>query len=115
MIRWLLDAFRSPSAFRGDPRGYLRNQVGHAVLVGWLPVAAFGPWALAVTLPAYLAWEYGQWVVAEAEAWDSAEDVAHVLAGATAALFWPVAAVSAAFLTAGYLRRREEARHAQDD
>jgi hypothetical protein len=105
-VKWLLDKLRSPSAFNDDPRGYAINQLGHAVVVGFFPVAAFGAWGLAV-LPLYAVWEVVQFKRYQAELSDCFEDAAFVTLGA--ALVFPPLAVAALvlFVWAGAQKRRE--------
>jgi hypothetical protein len=99
------DLLRSPSGFEGDWVGYLRNQLGHAIVVGALPVLVFGPSAMLVTLPLYVLWEAVQIVRYAAQTWDSLEDLAFVLMGALSPIFPPVIAVWAALAVSGALRR----------
>jgi energy-converting hydrogenase Eha subunit A len=76
-----------PSAFNGDPYGYLTNQCGHAYLVGFPLALALCPWfglflaPIMVAVIYGLAWEIG---VQKGRLWrDSFEDTVHVLAGAS--------------------------------
>lgn len=76
-----------PSAFRGDPYGYLTNQAGHAYLVGAPLALALAPWAGLIAGPAIVALAYGiiwELVIQRGRLWrDSLEDTVHVLAGAS--------------------------------
>jgi hypothetical protein len=105
-VNWLLDKLRSPSAFNDDPRGYAINQLGHAFVIGFLPLAAFGAWGLLV-LPLYAVWEIVQYRRYQAELSDCFEDAAFVTLGA--AIVSPPLAIAALilFLWAGAQKRRE--------
>jgi hypothetical protein len=105
-MMWLIKLFRSPSAFRHDPWGYLRNQIGHAYLVGGgLALLGFPLWVIAL---GYAAWEAGQWQWFRADLDDCLEDLAHVLLIAVAAhsLIWELVVVHALFLGAGFVWRK---------
>lgn len=78
-MTWLCRLLRSPSAFERDPWGWLRNQAGHAWLVGLLPVGMGAPWWL--VLAVYAVWEAVQWLRYGAALSDCLEDMSHVLAG----------------------------------
>lgn len=108
-MTWLLDLLRSPSSFRGDPWGFLRNQAAHGYIVGGI-LALFLP--LWLILLGYAAWETVQWGRYRAEAWDGFEDTANVMLIACAVhfLIWPLVVVHALFLGAGFLRRKGEAK-----
>jgi len=80
-----------PSAFRGDPYGFVTNQAGHAYLVGF-PLAWF--WAHVIGSPVVmlimiaavymLLWEV---MAQQSDEWaDSAEDTLHTVLGASVAL-----------------------------
>lgn len=108
--------FRNPSAYEYRPGAFFWNQTGHIIGAGVLPASALALWAalagfplwwgLAVQLAIYAAWEWGQYRIHSADAWDCVEDWAYVACGALAVL-WPVtAAVGAVFLLSGWLRRR---------
>jgi hypothetical protein len=105
-MMWLVRMFRTPSSFQDDPLGYLRNQAGHAYLVGGLPVLVGFPWWLVIF--AYAAWEFGQWQFYRAEVNDCLEDIAHVALIATAALYQIplLIAVHGLWLGAGYYKRK---------
>lgn len=105
MIRWLIYAFETPSAFPNDARKYAINVLGHAIVVGGIPAALFAifahvivvhlsDWA-GVTLPAvaaqwfglvltavlYAAWEMAQFQFMRASAPDGLSDWAFVMLG----------------------------------
>lgn len=120
-MTWILDLYRSPSAFRTDPMGYLRNQTGHAYLVGgvltllltW--ICTLIPWVptwfgLAVVLVGYITWEAGQFYAWKADPDDCLEDIGHVAIIALAVFtgVYVLALVQAAFMASGYLWRRRE-------
>lgn len=107
-MSWIVALLKSPSSFRGDPWGYLRNQVGHAYIVGGV-LALFLP--LWLILSGYALWEWVQWRFYGSKAWDGFEDTAHVmLVAATVHFRQPeFLLVHALFLGAGYLRRKDEA------
>lgn len=101
----LRDLFNTPTGFETDRWGYLRNQVLHSAVVGALPVAAFGPWAVPAVLALYALWEGLQGLLRGAEAWDGLEDFAFVAAGAIAPIAPVVLIPAAAFLASGFARR----------
>ena len=104
-MKWLAQLFRSPNAFRDDPKGYLRNQIGHAYIVGGA-LAFFLPlWLIAI---GYAAWEFGQWRFYKAEVDDCLEDMAHVMLIACAVIYAvpQLVLVHALFLGAGYFWRK---------
>ena len=134
MIRWLIYAFNTPSAFPDDWRRWLRNQCGHTIGVGAIPAALmahFAP-ALAVlihddlglttsglalqvgllflTAALYGLWELGQYRLRGARASDCLADWAFVMLGHfAAATFNPILAVIlAVFLASGALSRAKE-------
>jgi hypothetical protein len=107
-MSWLRDLLRSPSDFRRDPWGYLRNQLGHAYLVGaGLILAGLPLW---LVLAGYACWEALQFARYGAEPHDGIEDLAHVAAGAAivATGSWLFLPVHALFLGAGFLWRKSE-------
>ena len=79
MTFFLCRLLRSPSAFERDPWGWLRNQAGHAWIVGALPVFLGVPWW--AVLAVYVAWEAVQWARYGAALSDNLEDISHVCAG----------------------------------
>lgn len=101
----LADLFNKPSGFETDRWGYVRNQVLHSTLVGALPVAVFGPWAVPAVLALYAAWEGLQRLLRGSLAWDGLEDFGFVAAGAIAPLYPAVLIPVAAFLASGFARR----------
>jgi hypothetical protein len=105
-MMWLVKLLRSPSSFLHDPNGYLRNQVGHAYVVGGgLALVGFPLWVIAL---GYAAWEFTQWQWYRAEIDDCLEDMAHVMliACAVAFLIPQLVLVHALFLGAGYYKRK---------
>lgn len=107
-MNWLIDLLETPSSFRGRPWAYLRNQIGHAYVVGGLLALVLPLWLI---LAGYAVWEAVQWRFHDAEPWDGFEDTGHVMLIACAVhfLIWPLVGVHALFLGAGYLRRKGEA------
>jgi hypothetical protein len=116
MTSFILRLFQTPSSFRADPWGYLRNQVAHGYLIGGagtliLTAQGWSPdLALAVVLALYGLWELAQWRLARAEGWDCLEDVAFVAVVAiSVARGVPEGlVVHALFLAAGFRRRRAD-------
>lgn len=108
-MTWLIALLKSPSSFKADPWGYLRNQIGHAYVVGGLLALVLPLWLI---FAGYAAWEAVQWRFYDAEAWDGFEDTANVMLIACAVhfLIWPLVVVHALFLGAGFLRRKGEAK-----
>lgn len=113
----LLDLLRSPSAYRGQPWAYARNQIGHGYIVGGLPVWLLGPGALVPLLILYAVWEAIQWRRYGADLSDCIEDAAHVLAVALAvALAAPaLLLVHALYLAAGIVWRIEQQTHLESE
>lgn len=102
---WLLDLLKSPSEFKYDPKGYLRNQIGHAYVVGGgLALLGFPLWFIFL---GYMTWELVQYEWYESKLWDGFEDTAHVMLIAAAAHFflWQLVACHLLFLMSGYLWR----------
>jgi hypothetical protein len=100
---------KSPSAYEKEPEKYLLNQIGHAYLVGFAPVFAFGWEAIPAIAMVYVFWEFLQFCWFDAKLSDCLEDTGHVLTGAFVALF-PVAAIPHLVLVAaGWQWRRENA------
>jgi hypothetical protein len=91
----------------GDPQGYLRNQIGHAYVVGGGLALILPLWSI---LLGYAVWEAVQWRYFGSEPWDGLEDAAHVMliACAVGLLIPQLVIVHALFLGAGFLRRRAE-------
>lgn len=105
-MTWLCRLLRSPSAFERDPWGWLRNQTGHAWIVGALPVALGVPWW--AVLAVYALWEAVQWARYGAALSDSLEDISHVCAGILiGAGVWPVIPLHLTLLAAGCVWRLE--------
>ncbi|PZQ99935.1 MAG: hypothetical protein DI533_04715 [Cereibacter sphaeroides] len=107
-MNWLVALLKSPSSFRADPWGYFRNQMGHAYIVGAIPVLAGVP--LILVLVAYAAWEAVQFFRYDAELYDNFEDMAHVALIGFATYFWlpEFGIVQALFLGAGFFYRVAE-------
>lgn len=99
MLRLILDALRSPSAFDGDPERAAGNQSAHVMLAAALSstVSLFFPywtgvfWALSATA----AWEAVQLKFYGASARDAAADFGFFSVGAFYAgpPYWPMVAV----------------------
>lgn len=83
---WLFDylksLLKSPSAFRTSWRKYARNQIGHALVVGALPVWLWGESGLMWLLLGYPVWEGIQWAAYQADLSDACEDTAFVAGSA---------------------------------
>lgn len=108
MLNWLLKLWTSPSAFKGDARGYLLNQLGHGYLIGGLPAAFWGPPALLPLLALYLAIvELPQVLWWGGTLADGFEDTAHVATVAVAVAYgvWPALAAHLLFVAAGTVAR----------
>lgn len=104
----LIDLLKSPSGFSKDPWKFLWNQVGHMVAVGymltWLGVPV---WLLFL---GYTLWEFVQWQLYEAEAWDCCEDVVHVML-ASLTIYYQIPALAGLqilLLASGFLKRQKE-------
>ena len=108
MIRWLLNLWRTPSAFKGAPRAYALNQLGHGYVLGGVPAVLWGPSALLPLILGYLAIvELPQLVFWGGELADGIEDTAHVATVAVAVAYgvWPALAAHALFIAAGTVAR----------
>ncbi|WP_299734639.1 hypothetical protein [uncultured Roseobacter sp.] len=104
MTRLIARLFRNPDAYRIDPGGYARNQIGHFLVIGALPVwLGFPLWVVVVI---YALFEWAQWRFAEAEPSDGLEDFAFVLMGALSVDDLMITAPAVSFLAAGYLFRK---------
>lgn len=107
-MRWLIYLWTTPSAFVGDWRGYLLNQMGHAYGIGGATTFLF-PWLFPWNVAAYaILVELMQRVFWGAETWDCLEDLGHVSLVACAAFYgiWPLLIVHACFVAAGVGWRR---------
>ncbi len=126
-MSFLLDLLRTPSAYRYDATGYLRNQMLHAYLVGggltfalqWLLGLVSAPpvLALIIIFVGYAAWEAVQWQFFRAEIDDALEDLAHVMSLALAVHFAEPALAfpQLLFVLSGYAYRlRFRAPHVED-
>lgn len=114
MIRWLLNLWRTPSAFKGSPWPYALNQLGHGYVIGGLPAALWGPPALVPLLMVYLAVvELPQLLFWRGELADGIEDTAHVATVAVAIAYgvWPALAAHALFVAAGTVARMHTGDH----
>lgn len=105
----ILNLFRSPSAYIDDPIGYLRNQLGHAYIVGFLPVLLFGWPAIPFVVMGYVFWEYLQVCWFGATLSDALEDTGHVALGSVSAVFFPAIVPHIVLIAAGYQWRKENA------
>ena len=104
---------RSPSSYRGNVWGHIRNQMWH----GW-GIGFFGTLTAALVFPPYavttliiatyvILIEYPQWKNHDAEVWDCVEDTAHVLACSFAAAgAWEAGVIQLMFVMSGALQRR---------
>lgn len=108
VIAFLLNLLRTPSAFRGDPKRYLRNQIGHAYVVGGGLALLGVPFWLIMAL--YALWECVQWYAYGAEVWDCLDDASHVALIAFAASYGLPGLIfcHALVLGAGFYMRRSE-------
>lgn len=106
---FLLRFFRTPTAYYEQPWKYVLNQIGHAYIVGFLPVLFFGWLAVPILAAGYAAWEYAQMRLFHAVLSDGLEDLGHVLMGAVAALFPWVIVPHLILIASGYFLRREMA------
>ena len=101
-MNFLARLFMTPDSFANDPWGFVKNQIGHAVIgagLAWL----MGPLA---ALAIYAAWETAQWLLRSADPWDCCEDASFAFAGALATVAPLVLSPSGLHMLAGYLRRR---------
>ncbi|PZQ99214.1 MAG: hypothetical protein DI533_00460 [Cereibacter sphaeroides] len=108
-MNWLVDLLKSPSSFQSDPWGYVRNQMGHAYIVGGgLALLGVPLWLI---FAGYLAWEATQYFAFRAELWDNFDDIAHVMLIAVAAQFRipELLLCHALFVAAGFFCRRPAA------
>lgn len=98
--------FKTPSSFKEDWKKYLKNQLGHAYLIGGLSVYIGVPVVIVFLL--YGLWELLQYVFNDsAEAWDCLEDFCHVtmIAAAVHYVLWVLVAYQLLFLLKGVLWR----------
>lgn len=106
-MKWLIDLIQTPSAFRDDPWGYARNQIGHGYAIGF-GLTLLLPWW--VVIAGYIALETYQRLRRGADLSDNIEDFANVavmvLAAETGNLWFAV--VHALYLIAGLIWRMEE-------
>lgn len=105
---WLWKLWTSPSAFKGDARGYVLNQLGHGYLIGGIPAWLWGPAALLPLLVAYLVIvELPQFLWWGGSAEDGFEDTAHVATVAVAVAYgvWPALIAHLLFVISGGLAR----------
>lgn len=105
---WLWKLWTEPSAFKGDARGYVLNQIGHGYIIGGIPAALWGPPVLLPLFAAYLlVVELPQAVLWQGSVADGFEDAAHVATVAVAIAYgvWPALLAHLLFVTAGALTR----------
>lgn len=110
MIRWLLNLWRTPSSFPGQPWRYAANQLGHGYLIGALPIVLWGPCTLVPAILVYVALvELPQILWWRGKLADGIEDAAHVATVAVAFAYgvWPVLAAHALFVAAGTVGRMQ--------
>lgn len=108
MIAFLIGLLRTPSAFRGDPWRYLRNQIGHAYVVGGgLALLGVPFWLI---LAIYAAWEAVQLRAYGAQLWDCLDDASHValIAFAVSYSLPGLILCHALVLGAGFYMRKDE-------
>ena len=107
MLRWLVDLIQTPSAFRADPWGFTRNQIGHGYLIGLLGAMLLPWWAVIVP---YIALEAWQNIRRGADLSDNIEDFANVAVMVMAAEtgHYGYVIVHAIYLAAGIAWRVEE-------
>lgn len=107
-ITWLIKLWTSPSAFKGDPRGYVLNQLGHGYIIGGIPALLWGP---AVLLPLIIAYvvivELPQAMLWGGSVGDGLEDTGHVATVAVAVAYgvWPALLAHLLFVIAGAMAR----------
>lgn len=103
----ILSLLRSPSSYRDEPVKYARNQIGHMLVVGALPVLLL-PLLFGLTLVLYIVWEWWQWKNHDAETYDAFEDMAFVATGAVGVHAGEplVVICGGIFLASGVLLRR---------
>lgn len=108
---YLKSLLKSPSAFRDSWKKYARNQIGHALIVGALPVWFWGETALMWMLLGYPVWEGIQWSAYQADLSDAFEDTAFVLGSAliTWSGYYQMFIILVLFLLSGILWRKSEA------
>ncbi len=106
---FLMRFFRTPTAYYDSPVKYALNQIGHAYIVGFIPVFLFGWWSLPILAAGYATWEYAQMRLFHAVLSDGLEDLGHVLMGAVAALFPWVILPHLILIASRFQYRRETA------
>lgn len=105
---WLWKLWTEPSAFKGDARGYVLNQLGHGYIIGGIPALLWGSAAVLPVVVAYLVIvEVPQAVLWDGAIGDGIEDAAHVATVAVAVAYgvWPALAAHALFIAAGMVAR----------
>lgn len=105
----MIGLLRSPSAYEKEPGKYLLNQIGHAYVVGFLPVFALGWQTIPFIAMVYIFWEFIQLCWFNARLSDCLEDLGHVLMGAFVAIYAAVAIPHLILVAAGWQWRRENA------
>jgi len=68
----LLNLLTDPDSYPGQPLLFLGNQVGHAAVIGALPVWLGVPWWAVLAI--FAVWELAQYVFYEADLHDALED-----------------------------------------
>ena len=107
-IDWLLKLWTAPSAFKGDARGYVLNQLGHGYIIGGIPAALWGPVAILPLIVLYLVIvELPQAVLWGGSVGDGVEDTAHVATVGVAVAYgvWPALGAHMLFIIAGAIAR----------
>ena len=109
MFRFIYELLKTPSAFRGRPWAYGRNQFLHGYAIGGLPVYLW-PEGLPIFVAFYISWEQIQLLWYNGELSDGMEDFAHFMTIALAVYLHQPALmlVQLLFLAAGILFRYEE-------
>lgn len=102
---WYL--LKTPSSFKDDPWGMLRNQVGHGVVLGTVFTLLLG---LYVGMILYACIELIQYLLFKAEVWDNVRDFAYYT---TFSLFvftgvWWFVFVYALFLASDFFERYKQ-------
>lgn len=110
-LDFITSKLKNPSAYLTDPVGYVKNQLGHSLLIGAIPCLLFGPIAFFITLAWYTVWEVYQWYFYDAEVADCLEDYFFVIASGMAVVASPYLAPWVLLrLVEGYCFRKETLR-----
>lgn len=109
MMSYLSYLFKNPDAYENDPSKYLRNQIAHTFLVGYVLLYLMGgPYSAVV---AYFVWELAQYLYNKmAGIYDALEDLSCVTSGIYT--YWlfsdfaGIAVLPVIIIGAGYYRRK---------